>query len=175
LVPVLPGLLKPLREGDDPLDQGKVSGFIDGMLFSCYDTVIKTLTTNSETPLLIHGYDYPIPDGRGDMVLIDPSGPWLLPSFKAHGYDIIGNRQHLSLASEVMKRLIDRLNAAIKKVVSAYPDRAHYVELTGTLASHLATPDDYKLLWANELHPHEQGFDLLAAQVAKQLKALKIG
>ena len=81
-------MLKPLSEGGDSLDEAAVAGFIDGALFTCYDTVIKTLTANSEIPLLIHGYDHPIPDGRGDMVLIDPSGPWLLPSFKARGYDI---------------------------------------------------------------------------------------
>jgi hypothetical protein len=151
------------------------AGFIDGALFTYYDTVIKTLTANSEIPLLIQGYDHPIPDGRGDMVLIDPSGPWLLPSFEAHGYDIIGNSQHLSLASEVMKRLIDRLNAAIKKAAAAYPNRVYYVDLTGTLAQKYGDAAKYNLLWANELHPNEEGFDLLAAQVAKQLKELKIG
>jgi Dyp-type peroxidase family len=174
LVLVLPGLLKPLSEGDAPLDEGKVSGFIDGMMFTYYDTVIKTLIANSEIPLLIHGYDYPIPDGSWDMVLIDPSGPWLQPYFKLHGYDVINNRHHLTLASEVMRSLIDRLNDTIKKVVAAYPNRAHYVKLTGTLASNLAAPDQYRLLWANELHPTEHGFDLLAAQVAKQLRALKV-
>jgi hypothetical protein len=73
------------------------------------------------------------------------------------------------------KRLFDRLNAAVKKVVAAYPNRAYYVELAGTLAKKFGDADKYKLLWANELHPNEQGFDLLAAQVAKQLKDLKIG
>jgi lysophospholipase L1-like esterase len=72
-----------------------------------------------------------------------------------------------------MKRLFDRLNAAIKKVAAAYPNRAYYVDLTGTLAKTYG--DKHKLLWANELHPNEQGFDLLAEQVAKQLKDLKIG
>jgi lysophospholipase L1-like esterase len=108
------------------------------------------------------------------MVLIDPSGPWLLPSFKDRGYHITPKSQHLTLASEVMKRLIDRLNAAIKKAAGAYPSRAYYVDLAGTLAKKYGDADKYKLLWANELHPNEEGFDLLAAQVAKQLKELKI-
>jgi Dyp-type peroxidase family len=181
LVAGLPGhqplykMLKPLREGDDPLDEAAVSSFVDGTLSTYYDTVIKTLTANSKIPVIIQGYDHPIPDGRGDMVLIDPSGPWLLPFFEARGYDIIGNSQHLSLASEVVKRVFDRLNAAIKKVAAAYPNRAYYVDLAGTLAKAYGDADKYKLLWANELHPNEQGFDLLAALVAKQLKDLKIG
>jgi hypothetical protein len=179
LVAGLPGqqllykMLKPLSEGGDSLDEAAVTGFIDGALFRCYDTVIKTLTTNFEIPVLIHGYDHPIPDGRRDMVLIDPSGPWLRPFFEARGYDI--KSQHLSLASEVMKRLIDRLNAAIKKAAAAYPNRAYYVDLAGTLAQKYGDADKYDQLWANELHPNEEGFDLLAAQVAKQLKDLKIG
>ena len=36
---------------------------------------------------LIHGYDHPIPDGRGDTLLIATSGPWLLPFFEPRGYD----------------------------------------------------------------------------------------
>ena len=71
--------------------------------------------------------------------------------------------------------IFDRLNAAIKKVTAAYPNRATYVDLAGALAKTYGDPDKYKLLWANEFHPNEQGFDLLAAQVAKQLKDLKIG
>jgi Dyp-type peroxidase family len=181
LVAGLPGqqplykMLKPFGGGDDPLDQAAVSSFIDGALSGCYDAVIKTLTANSKIPVIIHGYDHPIPDGRGDQVLIDPAGPWLLPFFEARGYDITHKPQRLAPASEVMKRLFDRLNAAIKKVAAAYPNRAYYVDLTGTLAKTYGDADKYTLLWANELHPNEQGFDLLAAQVAKQLKDLKIG
>jgi len=125
LVAGLPGqqplykMLKPLREGDDPLDEAAVAGFIDGALFTYYDTVIKTLTANSKIPVIIHGYDHPIPDGSRDIILIDPSGPWLLPSFEDRGYHINPKSQHLTLASEVMKRLIDRLNAAIKKAAGA--------------------------------------------------------
>jgi hypothetical protein len=29
---------------------------------------------------------------------------------------------------------------------------------------------DYKLLWANEFHPNQDGFDVLAKVVAKTLK-----
>ena len=157
------------------MDEAAVAGFVDGALFTYYAAVIKTLTANSKIPVIIHGYDHPIPDGSRDIILIDPSGPWLLPFFEARGYDIAGNRQHLSLASEIMKRLFDRLNAAIKKVAAAYPNRVYYVDLTGTLAQKYGDAAKYNLLWANELHPNEEGFDLLAARVAKQLKELKIG
>jgi Dyp-type peroxidase family len=168
-------MLKPLSVGEDPLDETEVSNFIDVTLFKYYDTVIKTLTANSKVPIIIHGYDHPIPDGRGDTLLIARSGPWLQPFFEARGYDVIHNSQHLALASEVMRRLIDRLNATVKKVAAAYPNRVTYVKLTGTLAENFGDADKHTLLWANELHPNEQGYDLLGALIAKQLKDLNIG
>ena len=155
------------------LDEAEVSRFIDGVLFSHYDTVIRTLTASCAVPVVICGYDHPIPDGRGDRVLIDRSGPWLLPFFR--GYDILHNPDHLASAREAMRRLFDRLNGAMKKAAAAYPDRACYVELAGTLAGRFGDAGNYKLLWSNELHPNAQGFDLLAARVASKLKDLSVG
>jgi len=165
-------MLKPLNEGG--LDEAEVSDFIDGTLFNHYDTVIKTLTENTGIPILIHGYDHPIPDDRGDVILIFHSGPWLQPFFQARGYDIIHNPQHLTVAREIMQRLIDRLNAAVQMVAAAYPNRVYHVKLTGTLAANYGAPGNYKQLWRNELHANEPGFDLLAAVIAKKLKQLNI-
>jgi lysophospholipase L1-like esterase len=166
-------MLNPPGIGENPLDEAGVSSFIDGTLVTYYDTVIKTLAANTDIPILIHGYDHPIPDGRGDKLLIATSGPWLQPIFKLRGYDL-HNSDHLTLAREVMQRLFDRLNSAIEKVAAAYPDRAYYVKLTGTLAENFGDADKYQMLWRDELHPNEQGFDLLAARIAKQLKDLNV-
>jgi lysophospholipase L1-like esterase len=178
LVAGLPGplymMLKPPGAGDDPLDEAAVAGIIDGTLASYYDAIIRTLTANTDVPILIHGYDHPVPDGRGDTLLIATSGPWLLPLFELRGYDLLHNAAHLALARDVMRRLYDRINATIKKIAAAYPNRAYHVDLTGTLAQNFGDPDQYRQLWSDELHPNEQGFDLLAAPIAKQLKDLKI-
>jgi Dyp-type peroxidase family len=165
-------MLKPLNEGG--LDEAEISNFIDGTLFNHYDAVLKALTENTSIPILIHGYDHPIPDGRGDVILIFQSGPWLQPFFEARGYDVIRNPQHLTLARGIMQALIDRLNAAVQRVAAAYPNRVHYVKLTGTLAANYGAPDNYQQLWRNELHANEPGFDLLAAVIAKKLKQLNI-
>ena len=169
-------MLKPLSaEDEDPLNEAEVASFINVTLFNYYDTIIRTLTANSRIPIVVHGYDHPIPDGRGDKLLIARSGPWLQPFFGMRGYDIIQNSRHLVLASKVMQRLIDRLNATVKKVADAYPNRVYYVKLTGTLAANYGELDNHARLWANELHPNEQGYDLVAALIAKQLKDLGIG
>jgi hypothetical protein len=172
--PPLYMMLKPPGAGADPLDEAMVAGIIDGALAGYYDTVIKTLVANTDIPILIHGYDHLIPDGRGDTLLIATSGPWLLPIFEIRGYDLIHNPAHLTLARDVMRRLYDRINAAAKRVAAAYPNRAYHVNLTGTLAANFGDADKYRQLWNDELHPNEQGFDLLAAPIAQQLKALKI-
>jgi Dyp-type peroxidase family len=168
-------MLKPMGTAGDAMDEAEVANFIDVTLFNHYDTIIKTLTTNSRIPIIIHGYDHPIPDGRGDTLLIARSGPWLQPFFGMRGYDIIHDSQHLVLASKVMRRLIDRLNATVKKVADGYPNRVYYVKLTGTLAENYGDADNHTQLWANELHPNQQGYDLVAALIAKQLKNLGIG
>jgi lysophospholipase L1-like esterase len=174
LPPPLYLMLKPPGAAADPLDEATVAGIIDGILAGYYDTIIKTLVANTDIPILIHGYDHPIPDGRGDTLLIATSGPWLSYIFEQRGYDLIGNADHRTLARDVMRRVYDRINAAAKKVAAAYPNRAYHVNLTGTLAANFGDPDKYQGLWSDELHPNEQGFDLLAAPIAKQLKDLKI-
>ncbi len=173
LPPPLYMMLKPPGAGD-PLDEATVAGIIDGILAPYYDAIIKTLVANTDIPILIHGYDHPIPDGRGDTLLIATSGPWLLPIFEQRGYDPIHNPAHARLARDVMRTVYDRINAAAKRVAAAYPNRAYHVNLTGTLAQNFGDADKYRQLWSDELHPNEQGFDLLAAPIARQLKDLKI-
>jgi len=167
-------MLKPPGTAADPLDEAMVAGIIDGTLAGYYDTILKTLVANTDIPILIHGYDHPVPDGRGDTLLIATSGPWLVPTFEQRGYDPMHNPAHASLARDVMRRVYDRINAAVKKVATAYPNRVYHVNLTGTLAQNFGNPDKYQQLWTDELHPNEQGFDLLAAPIARQLKDLKI-
>ena len=76
---------------------------------------------------------------------------------------------------EVMRRLIDRLNDAAGRVAAANIGRVHHANLTGILAKDPRYQADYTRLWANELHPTRDGFDLLAAEIARMLQDLNIG
>jgi lysophospholipase L1-like esterase len=174
LPPPLYMMLKPPGAAADPLDEAMVAGIIDGTLASYYDGIIKTLVANTDVPILIHGYDHPVPDGRGDKLLIATSGPWLLQIFEQRGYDLLHNAEHRALARDIMRRVYDRINAAAKRVAAAYPNRAYHVNLAGTLAANFGDANKYQQLWNDELHPNEQGYDLLATPIAQQLKALKI-
>jgi hypothetical protein len=161
------------QPGDEPLVEAEVRKFIDIELFGYYTTIIDTLTPVTNIPILIHAYDHPIPDGRG---IQGSAGPWLQPIFAQRGYNIPNfpaSNSDLILARSVMLSLIDRLNDMVARVAAAHPNRVYHVKLTGTLKA--VYGNDYTQLWANELHPNERGFDLLAAVIAKMLRDLNIG
>jgi hypothetical protein len=115
---------------------------------------------------LVHGYAYPVPDGR--------STPGILGSaFVAKGYgevEVNANfnppahlnaEQHerLQVRIAVMKELIDRFNAMIKDV-AALGEFAHvrYVNLRDLLSTELQGNNFYQKWWENELHPTTLGF-----------------
>ena len=153
--------------GDDPLIEEEVHKFIDVKLAAFYRTILDFICVEmkdvTDVPILIHGYDHPIPDGRGIL-----SRAWLKPAFEARGIT------DLRVSREVMQRLIDRLNAMVATVAAAYPGRVHAVNLTGTLARDPRYQQDYRLLWDNELHPNKQGYIVLAKVIAQKLKDLNI-
>ncbi|GAB3387549.1 GDSL-type esterase/lipase family protein [Lysobacter fragariae] len=148
------------------LNESIVTGVIDQRLLDALVTMLTSVTKVCEgligktVPIVLHGYDYPVPDGRGFMggFWVLP-GPWLEPGFREKGYAQMVTRVDL------IKRLIDRFNTMLK-AVTARPEFAHveYLDLRGTLSG----GTNYKQWWANELHPTEKGF----AAVTKKFAAL---
>jgi hypothetical protein len=111
-------------------------------------------------PVIVHGYDYPVPDGRGFLGGWPFPGPWLEPGFRAKGYSDLLQR------IGIVKGLIDALNNMLNDLtrVSQFA-HLRYVDLRKTLS----TGTDYKKWWANELHPTKKGFELVAAKIAAAL------
>src|SRR6185369_12581058 len=110
-------------------------------------------------PIVIHGYDYALPDGRGFWGGWGPlPGPWLEPGFQRKGHVDFGEN------SAVVVKLIDRFNTMLKDV-SATPgfEHVHYLNLRNTLR-HGA---NYEKDWENELHPTEEGFALVSKKVCR--------
>lgn len=148
-----------------------ISGLIDQRIFTAYVTIIAAVTKlcgnwlGRTVPILTHGYDYPVPDGRGfSFGPITLSGPWLEPGFREKGFEALGDRKKKA------RYLIDRLNDMLLQIPAA-PGFAHvsHVDLRKTLST---GPTDYKKYWDNELHPTAMGFELVAAKIAKQLAKL---
>ncbi len=162
---------------DDLLVEETVHQFIDVKLSGYYKTIIDAVRSVTPIPILIHGYDHPVPDGRP---LRDPDGhdligPWLQPIFVQRGYKIPifpNSSPDLILARGVMRSLIDRLNVMIARVAASYPKgNVVHVDLRGTLADYFGSPENYARSWDNELHANKDGFDLLAEVVAEKLRS----
>ena len=150
------------------LNTDVVSGIIDDRIRHALITILTAVTDicagllPAPIPILIHGYDYPVPDGRGFLGgwWFLP-GPWLEPGFRQKGYTLLSDRKLHA------KALIDSLNAMLASVV-LLPEFSHvkHVDVRGTLSNQ---PGDYKQWWDNELHPTPAGFKLVAAAIDNEL------
>ena len=113
-------------------------------------------------PVLIHGYGYPVPDGRGFYggAWLLP-GPWLEPGFARKGYLSLDQR------CRIMRELIDAFNEVLQRLASALPGVTH-VDVRPALVATL--PEAYRRSWANELHPTGQGFEEVARYFDEQIR-----
>ena len=138
---------------------------VDQRIKHAYVTIISAITQVCKKrlgrviPILVHGYDYPVADGRGYLWL----GPWLHPGFQEKGYDNMEDR------ILIMEELIDRLNKMLLGI-SKLPDFKHvrHVDVRTSLSNDLSGKK-WKKWWANELHPTRKGFRLVAKKFADAL------
>jgi lysophospholipase L1-like esterase len=150
---------------------GKVlDGVVDERVRLAYAHIIASVTdvcekmTGARVPILVHGYDYPVPDGRGfwgGWAFLP--GPWLEPGFRQKGFGDLAQRKRIA------RELIDRMNAMVS-ALCALPEFAHvhHVDLRQVLSS----GDDYEDWWDNELHPTAKGFKKVAQRFENALQAL---
>ena len=160
-------LLNHAASGLPPLNDDVVRGVIDVRIRNAYGFLISGLTEiasrllDTPIPIVLHGYDHPVPDGRGFLGGFGfLPGPWLQPGFhhKAHG--------DLDRNTGVIAKVIDAFNAMLRGLVHTKGfEHVRYVDLRGTL-SNLAA---YKRDWANELHPTERGFRAVALKIAQAI------
>ena len=151
-------------------DSDVVDGVLNQRIFTAYTQMLMAITSLCQgtfskiVPILVHGYDYPVPDGRGFLGGWPFPGPWLDPGFREKNFDDLPTR------IAMMQDIMDRFNVMVQKL-PAQPDLAHvrYINLRGTLSNRLA---DYKDWWANELHPTEQGFEAVTDRFAAVLATL---
>jgi hypothetical protein len=150
-----------------------VDGVINQRIATAYRVMLGAITNLCQTnagkvvPVLVHGYDHPVPDGRGFLGgwLFLP-GPWLKPGFQEKLFE-----DDLPVTTQMMSAIIDRFNDMLAALVKEPGfEHVHYVDLRGTLSN--ALPDAYKASWANELHPSGNGFKAVADRFAGVLRTL---
>lgn len=149
------------------LNTSIVTGVIDERTRDAYVTILRAITTicqsqiGTTVPILVHGYDYPVPDGRGFLGGWGPlPGPWLEPGFRRKGYEVMATRKVMVV------ELIDRFNSMLARLAGRAPfAHVKHVDLRGTLSN----GPQYKQWWANELHPTRRGFEAVTAKFVAAL------
>jgi len=135
-----PGFGMLLNHASSPvsgLSEQVLAGVIGERVRLAYVTILSAVTQICEErigrrlPILVHGYDYPVPDGRGFVGgwWFLP-GPWLEPGFREKGFQDL--RTRIALAWQ----LIDRFNAMLEGLVGL-ADFSHvtYLDLRGSLSA----------------------------------------
>lgn len=161
-------LLNHAASGLPPLSEELLVAIIDQRMRAAYTHILTTITaltqqqTGARVPIVLHGYGYPVPDGRGFLGGWGPlPGPWLKPGFDRKGY---GDRLANTI---VMKSLIDRLYAMIYSIAgTAGFEHVHVVDVRALLSDDLG---NYKKDWGNELHPTADGFETVAAEFVRTI------
>ncbi|HJV70331.1 hypothetical protein [Ideonella sp.] len=131
-------------------------------LIGHYIAICRSMV-DAPVPIFIHGYDYPVPDGRNLVGVAKSSISWLYP--------VLATRLHYGKLVErkaVMQDLIDCLNVMQDRVANELTQGGWpvgHIDLRGTLDRGAG----YQLDWANELHPTAGGFAKLAARVSDWL------
>lgn len=164
---VISQIIKPFTPGRPSEWYLETKAFAEKMRFieNCYQTMIANVAAEfSDLPVICHGYDYAIPGGGPD----DPRHPFWAAKDKWIGHAMreeLGITDHL-LQCNIVKLMIDRLNERLKSLCGgnnlngAYRNAWH-IDVRGTVG----------LLWADELHPTDQGFRLVANRALNVLRS----
>ncbi len=156
-------------------DAEVVDGVVNVRIKTAYLDMLMTITQMCQSrfgklvPILVHGYDYPVPDGRGFLGGWPFPGPWLDPGFREKNFPN-DNPADLQKRIDMMKTTMDLFNVMVGSL-SSQPELAHvhYIDLRRTLSTQLS---NYKNFWANELHPTELGFNAVTDTFAAVLAQL---
>ncbi len=155
-----------MHAGVPEINKNVLRGLVHEIFARAYSDLIELLRFKLETiglrdiPILMHGYDYAIPDGRGWGGGLGPlPGPWLDPSLSRKGYD---RKKDAVLRRTLVAELIDAFNDMQIAVTRAHPN-SHHVDLRTTLTDNE---------WGNELHPTQKGFLRVTEKIEARLRSL---
>ncbi|HEY3972823.1 MAG TPA: hypothetical protein VGM18_07450 [Candidatus Sulfotelmatobacter sp.] len=168
---LLNNAFSPIAGSDDDV----VDGVLNQRIRTAFTYLLGSITAfcqeafQKKVPILVHGYDYPVPDGRGFLGGWPFPGPWLDPGFREKNFPK-DNDEELKKRIQMMQDIMSKFNNMVKALPSQ-PGLEHvvYVDLRGTLSNKLP---DYKDWWANELHPTQKGFEAVTARFAAELAKL---
>ncbi len=158
------------KSGLTPVNAEVLNGVVNGTFKTAYRYLIDIALEAAADqgiamPIFTHGYDYPWPDGRGVISVLGwKVGPWFDDSFNHKNYPN-NNAADLEARHKIIAEFIDAVNTMLGALAAdpAYAGKVFHVNLVGTITS--------KDEWANELHPGNDGFKLLANKIDAALQA----
>jgi lysophospholipase L1-like esterase len=111
-------------------------------------------------PIITHTYDYPTPRNAPAFGV---RGPWLYKALTSKG---IAKSMWNAIAVQIIDSLADRLISLTQRIPNF-----HVADTRGTLVG--ATPGTTGMSndWANEIHPTDGGYKLLAKKLSKKIDA----
>jgi hypothetical protein len=115
-------------------DRKMLSGLLEDRISTAYTQMLGRITKLCQgmfqkmVPILVHGYDYPVPDGRGFLGGWPFPGPWLEPGFRQKNFEDLGQR--ISMMMDVMDRF-NKLVSGLSK--SPGLEHVRYIDLRDTL------------------------------------------
>lgn len=125
------------------------------MVQSGYEDLVQLRNRHSPgTLLILHSYDFAIPDGRG----VCGYGPWLKPAFDLRGFPSMLPRV------QVVNAMLKKFAGMLQTLADHHPG-VIFINTQATLSPVAAS-------WHNELHPSEEGFDKVAAVIHQRIQAL---
>ena len=105
-------------------DSEVVDGVLNQRILTAYSQLLMSITGLCQgtfgvtVPILMHGYDYPVPDGRGFFGGWPFPGPWLEPGFREKNFEDLERR------IAMMQVLMDQFNDVVK-LLPSQPAFAH--------------------------------------------------
>jgi hypothetical protein len=157
-------LLNRMGTAEDVLNAVATSDHI-ALLRAHYVTVLtaigEVLNEQHEglsVPVIVHGYDHPIPAGQG----LPFKAKWLYKPFVDAGYKDPNGDIDLPVATKAMKALIDALNSMMSTLPAEF-EFVRYLDLRGTVAATFQGTEIQG--WHDDLHPHDPMFKIMAAKV----------
>ncbi|MEQ1685314.1 MAG: hypothetical protein ABL916_16845 [Burkholderiaceae bacterium] len=138
-------------------------------VLACIDKLVEDHTLpDASIPVIVHGYDYPYPQGVWDGA-VKPLELWLFDPFQNKSYDL-SDPAHFDAAVKAMRYLMEELRSTLASVVAAFPvGRVRQVDLLGTIET--CWPADPMSKWANDLHPFSDAYEQLAIRIEDAIQA----
>ncbi len=138
------------------LDTARFQQGLDAIIARYRDLLeaVKTLPRRKIPLIIAHTYDYPFPDPKGaiflsGLVKINGGKSWIYPHMANKGIVEEIDQQ------AIIRRMLELFRDALNTLAAGYPGLFFVAQTQGLLTNRHAH-------WVNEIHPSDQGCDIIA-------------